>query len=74
MTENAQVNVEIVVATAKAQGYSIVESVGKNGERIPSTAERAARRGLRWVKQPRNLRRRPPSHIARKLQLIKVTK
>jgi hypothetical protein len=34
---------------------------------------RAANRALRWVRQPRNQGRKPPSHIAAKMLLIEVT-
>lgn len=72
---DSPVTVQVNVEAAKAQRYSIVESLNeRTGDRIPSTAERAAKRGLRWLKNPKNLRKRPPYHIARKLQLIKVTK
>lgn len=32
----------------------------------------AARRAMRWLRAPRNLGARPPSHIGRKIALLKV--
>ena len=64
-----------IVTSAKPNQVTVdMDRARGQGYATPQTAERAARRGLRWLRNPRNLRLRPPYHIARKLQLVKVTK
>lgn len=65
------INLSLDVAAAKRLGFSILQ---QGGHMAP--AERAARRGLRWLRssQRRSDKDRPPSHIARNLRMIKVAK
>lgn len=60
VTQNHKLQLQAEVG--KAQGYGSREAI-----------IRAANRALRWVRQPRNLGRKPPRHIANKMLLIGVS-
>ncbi len=60
VTQNHKMHLKADVG--KGQGYLTREDV-----------IRAANRALRWVRQPRNLGRKPPRHIAQKMLLIGVS-
>ena len=62
MTVTQSHKLQLNIDVGNAQGYPNLESI-----------IRAANRALRWVRQPRNQGYKPPSHIAQKMRLIKVT-
>lgn len=53
--------VTVNVAEARRQGYTRAED-----------ANRACARALRWLRRRRNLRAKPPRHIADKINLLQV--